>query len=111
MIGWAKPSLSWRTIVELTDALKALFIETANTLKGPERRRFMARTVQQLEPRGQRRAERELGWNRQTIRKALRELTTGRVCLDAFSLRRRKRAEGWAVGSIRQTCNDRHNEW
>jgi hypothetical protein len=79
--------------MELTDALKALFIETANTLKGTERRRFMARTVQQLDPGGQRRAERELGWNRQTIRKALRELTTGRVCLDAFSLRRRKRAE------------------
>lgn len=79
--------------MELTDSLKALFIDTANTLKGTERRRFMARTVQQLDPGGQRRAERELGWNRQTLRKALRELVTGRICLDAFSLRRRKRAE------------------
>ena len=88
-----KPYLSWRIKMELTDSLKALFIDTANTLKGSERRRFMARTVQQLGPGGQRRAERELGWNRQTIRKALRELATGLICLDAFTLRRRKRAE------------------
>lgn len=79
--------------MELTDSLKALFIDTANTLNGTERRRFMARTVQQLGPGGQRRAERELGWNRQTIRKALRELTCGLTCLDAVTLRRRKRAE------------------
>jgi len=79
--------------MELTDSLKALFIDTANTLKGTERRRFMARTVQQLGPGGQRRAERELGWNRQTLRKGLRELVSGLICLDAFSLRRRKRAE------------------
>ncbi|MFL5625340.1 MAG: hypothetical protein ACJ788_07045 [Ktedonobacteraceae bacterium] len=88
-----KPNLSWRTTMELTDSLKALFIDTANTLKGSERRRFMARTVQELGPGGQRRAERELGWNRQTIRKALRELSSGLTCLDAFRLRRRKRAE------------------
>ena len=79
--------------MELTDSLKALFIDTATTLKGSQRRRFMARTVQQLGPGGQRHAERELGWNRQTIRKALRELATGLICLDAFTLRRRKRAE------------------
>ena len=79
--------------MELTDSLKALFIDTANTLKGSERRRFMARTVLELGPGGQRRAERELGWNRQTIRKALRELASGLICLDGFTLRRRKRAE------------------
>jgi hypothetical protein len=79
--------------MELTDSLKALFIDTANTLKGSERRRFMARTVQELGAGGQRCAERELGWNRQTIRKALRELTSGLICLDAFTLRSRKRAE------------------
>src|SRR5262245_20871680 len=79
--------------MDLTDTLKTLFIETANSLKGCERRRFMARTVQELGPGGQRRAERELGWNRQTLRKALRELASGLTCLDAFSLRRRKLSE------------------
>jgi len=53
----------------------------------------MARTVQELGPGGQRRAERDLGWNRQTIRKAIRELTSGLRCLDAVAFRRRKRAE------------------
>ena len=79
--------------MDMTDSLKTLFIETANTLKGSERRRFMARTVQELGPGGQRRAERELGWNRQTLRKALRERASGLTCLDALTLRRRKRAE------------------
>src|SRR5947209_13310642 len=53
----------------------------------------MARTVRLLGPDGQRRAERELGWNRVTIRKGMHELTTGIRCVEAFSLRGRKRAE------------------
>ena len=79
--------------MELTETRKAWLIETAKTLKGYERRRFMARTVQELGAGGQRRAERELGWNRQTIRKASRELESGLRCLDAVAFRRRKRAE------------------
>lgn len=79
--------------MELTDSLKALFIDTATTLKGSERRRFTARIVRELGSGGQRRAERELGWNRQTLRKALREQASGLICLDAVTLRRRKRAE------------------
>ena len=79
--------------MELTDTRQAWLVETAKALKGYERRRFMARTVQELGPGGQRRAERELGWNRQTIRKAIRELTSGLRCPDAVAFRRRKRAE------------------
>ena len=79
--------------MELTDSLAALLIEAAETLRGSERRRFMARTVQELGPGGQRRAERDLGWNRQTLRKASRELASGLQCLGAIMLRRRKRAE------------------
>jgi hypothetical protein len=79
--------------MELTDSLKTLFIETATALKGSTRRLFMARTVKNLGPGGQRRAERELGWNRITIRKGMHELESGFICLDAFSARGRKRAE------------------
>jgi|SRR5215470_1328583 len=79
--------------MELTDSLKALFIDTSKLLKGSFRRLFMARTVQALGPGGQRRAERELGWNRITIRKGTHELASGFICLDAFSARGRKRAE------------------
>ncbi len=79
--------------MELTDTRKTWLIETAQALKGADRRRFLARTVKELGRGGQRLAERALGWNRQTIRKGLRELDSGVTCLDAFSLRRRKRAE------------------
>jgi hypothetical protein len=79
--------------MELTDSLKSLFIETAKSLKGSARRLFMARTVKELGTGGQRRAERELGWGRMTIRKGLHELESGFTCLDAFSARGRKRVE------------------
>lgn len=79
--------------MDLTDTRKTWLIETAQALKGPDRRRFLARTVKELGPGGQRLAERALGWNRQTIRKGLWELERGVTCLDGFSLRRRKRAE------------------
>lgn len=79
--------------MELTDSLKALFIDTSKTLTVSSRRLFMARTVKELGPGGQRLAERELGWNRITIRKGTHELESGFICLDAFSARGRKRAE------------------
>ncbi len=79
--------------MELTDSLKSLFIDTAKQLKGSARRRFMARTVKELGPGGASRAERELGWNRKTIRKGTHEVESGITCLDAFGARGRKRAE------------------
>lgn len=79
--------------MELTDELKSLFIETAQTLTGSTRRLFMARVVKRLGKGGQRRAEAELNWNRGTIRKGVHELESGFTCEDAFSMRGRKRAE------------------
>ena len=79
--------------MELTKEVKALLLSTAKDLKGSALRMFMARTVQALGPGGQRLAERELGWNRGTIRKGMHEVKKGIVCLDAFSSRGRKRCE------------------
>jgi len=79
--------------MDLTDSLKALFIDTAKTLKGSARRIFMARTVKELGPGGQRRAERELGWRRVTIRKGTGELESGSPLQDNFAARGRKPAE------------------
>jgi hypothetical protein len=67
--------------------------DTAKTLKGSQRRRFMAQTVQAMGRGGQVWAEAHLGWNRGTIRKAMHELRSGLTCVDAFSMRRRKPAE------------------
>lgn len=80
-------------MLELTDSVKSLLKETAKSLKGHERRRFMARTVQELGVGGQRLAQRELGWNRDLIRKGMLELESGVVCVDAFSARGRKLTE------------------
>lgn len=80
-------------MLELTDSLKVLLQETAERLKGHERRRFMAQTVDELGSGGQRLAERELGWNRGLIRKGKREVEHAIVCVDAFELRGRKLTE------------------
>lgn len=79
--------------MELTESLKTLYIETARLLKGSAKRLFLARAVAELGPGGQRLAQRELGWNRQTIRKGTHEMRTGLTCQDAFALRGRKAAE------------------
>jgi hypothetical protein len=79
--------------LELTESFGTFLNDTRKSLKGPARRLFMARTVKELGPGGQLKAERELGWNRQTIRKGTRELESGVNCVDAFGLRGRKRAE------------------
>ena len=79
--------------MELTNSLKNIFIETAKTLKGSERRLFMAQVVKSLGKGGQRRAEAELGWHRRTIRKGTRELESGFRCYDNYSARGRKPAE------------------
>jgi len=79
--------------MELTDSIKTMLIATAKALKGSARRLFMARTVKELGSGGQQRAARELGWGRMTIRKGMRELSSGVECIDAFTLRGRKPAE------------------
>lgn len=79
--------------MELTNELKSLLIETAKQLKGSARRLFQARTVKVLGPGGASLAERELGWNRKTVRKGMHEVESGMTCLDAFDARGRKRAE------------------
>lgn len=80
-------------MIPFGDALKPALIETANDLRGPQRRLFMARIVRALGSGGQRRAEEQFGWNRVTIRKGMRELNSGVVARDAFSARGRHRAE------------------
>jgi hypothetical protein len=79
--------------MECTDSLQALCMDTARSLTGSARRIFMARPVKALGPGGQRRAERECGWSRVTIRKGPHELESGFTGLDAFTARGRKRVE------------------
>jgi len=70
-----------------------LLIETAKTLKGSTRRLFIARTVAELGRDGQRLAQHELGWNRETLRKGTHQLKIGCPCEEGLHLFRRKPAE------------------
>src|SRR5450755_1963542 len=114
MVYCSRKSFLGGMMMELTDAVKALLLNTAKDLKGSARRICMARTVQALGEGGQRLAERELGWKRGTIRKGMEELKHGIVCVDACLLiawpqaQRRPSAElagryhrhgGWAESS------------
>lgn len=79
--------------IQLTDSLKNLLRETALQLKGAAKRRFMAQTVLELGYGGQTLAEQELGWNRTTVRKGIKELKSGITCVDNHSAKGRKKAE------------------
>lgn len=78
--------------MELSPEVREVLIGTANSLRGAQRRLFMARTVQTLKL-SHRQAQLQLGWNRVTLRKGTHELTSGITCLDACSARGRKPAE------------------
>lgn len=70
--------------LSLTPEIKVFLNETRSKLKGSERRKFMAQVVRLMGKGGQLRAEQELGWDRKTIRKGTRELTSGFECVDNY---------------------------
>jgi hypothetical protein len=95
------------SLIQLTDSLKALYIKTAQKLKGSDRRQFMAEVVRSLGIGGQTFAERELGWNRRTIRKGMGELTSGQALEDGYHRSGRKRVEEKSAILILKTKEDK----
>ena len=79
--------------LQLTDHLKALYVKSAQKLKSSDRRQFMAEVVKGLGRGGQTLVERELGWNRRTIRKGMTELLSGEAIQDGYSRSGRKKVE------------------
>lgn len=79
--------------IQLTPPVKEIIIEAAKNMRGSAQRMFMAKTVIMLGKGWQRKAEKEFGWNRKTIRKGLHEVESGIICLDNFSGRGRLRIE------------------
>jgi hypothetical protein len=73
-----------KAIEQITPELKVALNEAKNKLKSSDRRQFMAQIVESLGPGGQRRAQRELGWNRNTIIKGTKELKSGMSVLITF---------------------------
>ena len=79
--------------MQVSEAEKGMYIETAKQLKGHARRLYMARVVKVLGPGGAWVASQEFGWDRNTIRKGTRELETGFICYDNYAARGRQRTE------------------
>ena len=73
---------------------------SCDLLKGADKRKFMAETVKSLGSGGQVKAQRLLGWCRDTIRKGQHEIRTGITCIDNFEGRGRRPAEAHLPGLI-----------
>jgi len=93
MIDYKSNEYDLFSLQEWTPQFRTFLNETRTQLKGSERRLFMARVVFNLGYGGSLRAERELGWDRTTIRKGLAELKSGITCYDNYSGRGRKPVE------------------
>lgn len=79
--------------MQLTNEFKATLNETCTMLHGYARRHYMAKIVKTVFGGKASHAEQELGWNRVTLRKALRELE-GEFCyVDQYHQRGRKKCE------------------
>jgi transposase len=82
-----------KSIIQMSEDLKSLYIKTAKKLKGTDRRQFMAEVIKNLGIGGQIWAEKELGWNRRTIRQGMRELKSGQPIVDGYERSGRKKVE------------------
>ena len=78
-MGDRKIEVPAHAIKQITPELKAALNEAKNKLQSSDRRQFMAQLVLSLGAGGQRRAQRELGWNRNTIIKGTKELNSFRA--------------------------------
>lgn len=79
--------------MELSNELKKTLQETQKQLHGYARRHYMANIVETMFAGKPSHAERELGWNRVTLRKARRELQGGFCYIDQYQQRGRKKSE------------------
>jgi hypothetical protein len=79
--------------MEISQEISHWINETKASLKGYQRRHFMAETVKTMCNGSPMKAERELGWNRGTIQKALAEWEGNFCYLDQGFRRGRKKAE------------------
>ena len=79
--------------MEITPEIRDMLNENRDNLSGYKRRRFMAQVVESMLDSSPMRAEKELGWNRVTLAKALNEYRGGFCFIDHYHLRGRRRSE------------------
>ena len=77
----------------LDDSIKSTLRDAARKLTGYRKRDFMAKVVEDYLQGSARKAERVLGWKRQSVQLGLNERRTGIVCVDNYGARGRHKSE------------------
>lgn len=78
---------------EIPESFRTVIKSAARKLSGPKRREYIAEITNELLDGNARKAERVFGWGRETVKKGLRELDTGIICLDNYSARGNRKTE------------------
>lgn len=78
---------------DISEPIKMVIKSAARRLRGVEKRAFIAEVTLELLGGNARKAEREFGWGRETVRKGLRELATRIRCVDNYGARGNKKTE------------------
>jgi len=80
-------------INEISDTLRSIIKNTAKKLSGAAKREYVAEITLELLDGSDRKAESELGWSREMVKKGRMELTTTIRCVDNYSARGNKKTE------------------
>jgi transposase len=79
--------------MSIDEKIKFIIKDAARKLTGAERRAFQAKVAMEMLDGDARKAEREFGWGRETVKKGMRESETGIVCSDNHQGRGKKKTE------------------
>lgn len=77
----------------LTEEIQSSFKDAGKKLTGFKKRSFMAQVTKDYFDSSPRKAETVLGWSRETVKKGLKEIETGIICVDNYRSRGRKKTE------------------
>lgn len=77
----------------LDDAVKSTFRDAAKKLSGHRKRDFMAKVTEDYLQGSARKAERVLGWNRNSVELGLHERRSGLLCVDNYQARGAHKSE------------------
>ncbi len=77
----------------MCEKVGAVIKSASEKLTGLKRRAYQAEVTAEFFGGSVRKAEKEMGWGRETVRKGMREAETGIPCYDSFQGRGRKKTE------------------
>jgi transposase len=77
----------------MSEKVRRIIKSASEKLTGAKRRAYQAEITDEFFGGSVRRAEKEMGWGRETVRKGMREAETGILCYDNFRGRGRKKTE------------------